>query len=347
MKVSFNKHTDSENKDGIKIPYAPAKRTFPRLKWYLVLLLVFSPFAYMLFQMGYPFFFARSSGVISMQKFPITALETGVITGVLVKGGDFVDKGGDMFTFEAADFQTRRERLIILMAERDAIMSDLEHDGGGASDSAELQTLRQNAKKQADNLHNIKNLFQQGAATRAELNAAEQAHKSAQTTLNGVLNSLKSTPSADSDRNRDMARINAEIEVLSESLSVVIIESPTSGDVLEVFVTPGITVVQGSVLSVVGKPEEAEIVAVVDLADFGIVTPGRDAAVVFADGTSIRARVLPAPSYENLKVEEPPLAGEKKVISVKLQPLGKISDDKLVDGLPVQIDWGFKFQWWE
>lgn len=345
MKVSFNKKVNSESKDGIKIPYAPAKRTFPQIKWYLVIFIVFMPFAYMLIQIGYPLLFTNSQGILMMKRFPITAPQTGTIMEILRNVGDAVKEGDVVFAFESDRYRERRDRLIVLTAERDAILSQKDIAPRRAVTGG-FDEARKNAQKQEENLRNVMALFVRGAATRAELNTAEEANKSAQAALFRISNA----PALDNSeylntRNRDIARLNAEIKMLAGLLQTTQIKSPALGEILEISVAEQNTVMQGSVIAVVGDPKQMEILAFVDVKDFRFVVPGREADVFFADNTSVKARVLPLPSYDEPTVESTALTGNKQVIRVKLEPAEAIREENLTDGVPVKIYWGNRLVW--
>ncbi|WP_303844683.1 hypothetical protein [Aeromonas sobria] len=54
MKVTFNppKKQDATSDQGIRVLYAPAKRIAFRARWYLILLLAFSPVIILLWYLG-------------------------------------------------------------------------------------------------------------------------------------------------------------------------------------------------------------------------------------------------------------------------------------------------------
>ena len=122
MKVSFSstKKNDGTSENHVKLPYAPAKRAFPKIRWVLILILVASPFIMMLGKIALDWAFVTSPGTIWMDKKTINSIEAGTVQKVFYRRGDMASPDTVMFRVKRKNPENRMEQIAFLEAERDA-----------------------------------------------------------------------------------------------------------------------------------------------------------------------------------------------------------------------------------
>lgn len=122
MKVSFlpSKNNDPAAEGGVKIPYGPARRSAPRLRWFLILTLTFAPFAILFFNVVAGWFFITSPGQIWTESFSLTAPYPGTVDRVLVRRGDAVAQEQALLTLRKRTPEGRLEQITLYKAELEA-----------------------------------------------------------------------------------------------------------------------------------------------------------------------------------------------------------------------------------
>ena len=166
MKISFTKRGNPENKEGMKINYAPAKRKVSKAAWWLILIIVFAPFLWLLVSLGAKWFFVSSSGAVAMDSYPVMAVEGGIVTKIYVKQGEFVDAGSPLV-------EMRRNVSVAYGTELKRVRAELEalsKTGGVVPPRRSLSHLDGMVVHLANEERVMRDLMEKGAATRAEYN---------------------------------------------------------------------------------------------------------------------------------------------------------------------------------
>ena len=120
MKISFsnNKNSDATVKNNIKIPYGNAKRIFPQLKWWLVLIVIALPFVYFSGKIISEWLFVRSPGTIYLEKVVVNANEGGTIESIAGKRGDMIAPNSLLLTYKKIIPTGRLEQIALLEARK-------------------------------------------------------------------------------------------------------------------------------------------------------------------------------------------------------------------------------------
>ncbi len=348
------RYTPPESKDplqdrGVKIPYAPAKRVFPKWRWYLVVLIVSSPLWFFLAKVGLGVIWATSPGIVYMDKTPINSPMSGVIYKVYLRegqkilSGDLIAKIGDPF------LEIKRKPLL---AEKEALLKNRSVGFVSASMRQVVSLSKKLLIQEREYFSQIKKLFDQGAATLADLsealgrvNRAESDLLRAKTDL-----ALAQVPSAEyRSQMVRLSQIEGELAAIDKLMEDVDLASPISGVVLELFVVENQPLAQGAPMAVVADPNTASIVTFLDPGDLGMVEEGDSIKVKFPGGTTMDAYMdgrpsLAQPTPSSLST---PLTDIRQSVRLKLRTAAPIPDLFLVEGLPVTVHWGGRWKWIE
>ena len=345
MRVSFSQSqkNDPEVRAGVRIPYSPGKRSVSKLLWWSILAFVFAPLLILLWNLIFGWFFISSPGIISLDSYPLTAAENGVITEIRVKKGSDVQAGSIAMRLQREPSPELLNQTALMKAERDALEISLRQ-------AKPLPVISTNAADRnveffEKELETMKRLMDQGAATRAEVNLAEQNLRSA-VAQRGSLLSARAEPSAAND-------IRSRIDYLERSISYLeglngssyAVTLKNAGRVQSVEVVSGQSVRAGQELMWIADPATAKVTAYVAPENFAKIKLDTEANVVLPGRSKkIRATLQEMPT---LSQSTPGGLGSRMILSSKsvtvyLRLKDPLPEDRIVDGLPVKVEWGLR-----
>src|SRR5882757_1621439 len=113
MKVRFVKPEASDpNRDrGIEVPYAPGKRHLARWRWYLILLVVSSPFLFFVGKFLYSSVLIQAPGFVAQEQITVRSSSQGYVDQVFVKSLDEVREGQPVAQLVNGALATRADQL--------------------------------------------------------------------------------------------------------------------------------------------------------------------------------------------------------------------------------------------
>lgn len=350
MKVSFSSHrkTNATIENNVKLPYGASKRAFPQIRWIILLTILASPFILLLGKMLFDWLFTTSPGMIWLEKTTINSIEAGTVEKVFYHQGDVVNPGAVMFRVRRKIPENRREQVALLEAERDAASlaraSNNVSPAAGVRDmSAELQLANQSVAYYTQARDRIKWLMEQGAATRAEMDAAENKLLEAKAAL-AALKSSSAPGASPLDNSVRIAQVEQSINSLKKITEAFFdIKSDQGGKVNSIFVSDGQSFSAGDPLAVIVNTGQVHIVTYVDPNDFEKIDIGTMATV----------RILGTDRKIKAVVEQPPVVADNvpKGISEKLYPVTMrgvqvflkatepLLEKEMIEGLPVEVRW--------
>ncbi len=354
MKISFSsdKKGDAAIENNVKLPYAASKRAVPQFRWFLILLIVSSPFIILLGKMLLDWLFVTSPGTIWMEKKTVNSIEAGTVEKVFYHRGDVVPSDAVLLRVKRKLPEARMEQIALLEAERDAV-SQAEGTNPASLGvpvrdvSREIILARQSIDYYEQARNNAKRLMEQGAGTRAELDSAENRLREAKASLASLV-SLSSVPAAATEAPTVSPVRTAQIEQSIKSLKKMTeeyfdIKAGQGGKVSSLFVSDGQSFSGGEPLAVVVNTEKVHVVTYVDPNDFKHIKIGTIATIKM-HGTGRKVKAV---------VEQPPVSADNvpSGISEKLYPitmrgvqlylkvLDPLQEEELIDGLPVVVEW--------
>lgn len=354
MKVSFssNKKIDATIENHVRVPYAASKRAFPKIRWIFILILVASPFILLLGKLLLDWIFVTSPGTIWMEKKTINAIEAGTVEKVFYRRGDMASPDTVMFRVKRKIPENRMEQLAFLEAERDAANMGIESENASPAarvrdNSDEIHLAQQSVAYYEQVRDNTKWLMDQGAATRAEMDAAENKLREAKASLAALTSSSvtpainSATPAVNPVR---IAQVEQSIKYLKKMTEEFFdIKSGQGGKVHSIFVSDGQSFSAGEPLAVLMNTEQVHIVTYVDPADFKKINIGTIATVkILGTGRKIKA-----------VVEQPPVAADNvpsgisekmypitmRGVQVFLKVIDPLQEEEMIEGLPVVVRW--------
>jgi multidrug resistance efflux pump len=348
MKINFdeNRQHHPQREKEMKVPYAPAKRKTARFRWYLILLIVSSPLLYFLGKMLYLLFIVNAPGYVSLEKVPVNASVAGVVAKVAVKPGEMVQQGDPLIILNDLRLD-QRER--VLQAE----LQTLNISSSPASFSSEsvlrdrIDITKKMVDYQQQRLEQFRYLFQQGAATRAELDDAKSRYDQARLTYGQAVLQFSewqdktkkeiSTPSVHT-RVRD-AQIAAELSTIQTQREALSYYSTHKFKVLDVFVQEGEALSPGSNMLLLGDLEHTVITCYLDPRYIRYSRVGTRATLKFPDGSRGSATVV---KDTNLAKRLPgdlasPIGNRDLQLVVQLVPDQPLPPKYLIDGLPLSV----------
>lgn len=352
MKVSFNtkRQKDPTREQGVKVTYAPAKRRAPKWRWYLILLIVSSPLLYFLFNLVFSQVVVTAQGLITLEKIMINSSSTGYVDHIDVEVGDTVDQGRVMVQLGSP---TLDERERVLQTELSHVGSSLPPTGLRTESLLRnrVELAKKNVTYHKAKLEKVRFLFDQGAATIAELNQAEAVYDRAQFTLNQAQGELTAQlertrkeqwqPELQFSNRREL--IQAELEAIAVQRKRLEQQAPFLGRILDMFIDSGQTVSPGSPLLLMGKMNNPYVIAYLDPRHAKYALIGHNVTIKLPDGKTLRAKVRENASLtQQLPANlSSPIANRELMILVKLDFLEPILKADAIDGLPVTVRFDF------
>jgi multidrug resistance efflux pump len=349
MKVRFDspKERDPNRNKGIRLPYAPGKRSNVRWRWYLVLLLLCSPLLYFLFNLGLTRMFVSAHGIVSLDPVTVNSSTAGVLKHLSVKVGQDVKAGEELAVLVNLELNERDHILRSELAALDSNDREAMAENSAAGFHFEKIGL---AQKQADYrfdlLKKVRRLFDNGAATIAELSLAEAQHNQALYNLNDARSSYnnfqeKSGNGTSAERRETLARVGrleAELLAVGDQRERLIQKAPESGRVLENFAAPGQALSVGAPILSIGRVERPSVIAYLDPKHADYAQAGSKARVRFSDGTVMDAVVRDNTRLtKRLSPETSYGSAPKRMLVVELDFLEELAPEKRVEGFPVNV----------
>ena len=350
MKISFNPQRNTEFKNDMKVPYAPARRSVSKTVWWALLCAVFAPFVWLLAVVCFNWLMVISPGAVTMETWTVAAPAGGVVSEVAVQEGSYVKQGALLAAIkravtpeEAAETDRLRAELAELEAADTAPRTTV---SGGAGEKEQRELMAYLLREEQA----MKRLMEQGAATRAEYNQAKERRLGAEQGLAASLPrrapdaSWNAAASAMKLRKSYITRyLSAAESSLAKPLCVY---ASRAGRVQSIASEPGTDAAGGQALFVMADDTRPYIVAYVSPKDYtDRMSAGNTATVeVLGSGRSFEAKVVRPPYSAGATpgTLSERWQSETDSVAVWLRPAENLPPSEAVNGLPVEVKWGFR-----
>lgn len=345
MKISFsnNKNSDATVKNNIKIPYGNAKRIFPQLKWWLVLIIIALPFVYFSGKIISEWLFVRSPGTIYLEKVVVNANEGGTIESIAGKRGDMIAPNSLLLTYKKIIPTGRLEQIALLEAEKNALVTG--NIGGGTTVDKNYQQISaiSNSVAYYEKLRNDTGaLMAKGAATRAEYEQVNAKYNE----LKAALAAADVSPVAAPVLSNEVRKIQVDesIKSLTKFLdNNAQINTGIGGQINTILVNVGQTFSAGEPLAILAKTENVYVSVYVEPEDFKKISLGTGAKVkILGSNRTVTAVVVEQPisaSTVPTGISNTIYPNSMRGINVFLKIDEKLNPEEIVDGLPVVVAW--------
>ena len=382
MKVKFDKPAvEPELDDGVKVEYAPAKRPFPVLRWYLILLIVASPIIYFIGTIIADKISIQASGFVSLDLVQVRSPQEGRLAGFNIAVRDEVKIAQSLVSIAPPDFileqrareqRDREQAQLKLFKAQTALYQEKKRNAILARESAEArilslnQSLSLSREQLAHHKKRYKNtlkLKQQGAATAAETEQAKQQLNNAKRQVfndtaaiekekaniaNAEAVLLSVAPPSPVSQVSAMAKTtDASVEQMPDSDSA-IVKSPIEGRVVEIVAAENQYLQTGEDILVIASMQEGTITAYLEAKHSEYAKVGQPARVRIAEGKALDATVVALPKVaKKLPAEFANAFGVRPLtIVVELQTDEPLPENYQIHGLPVEIKFQPKFVRW-
>lgn len=283
MKVRFSsqKEQDPTKQDGMRVLYAPGKRAAFRFRWYLILLLVSSPFLWFVGQLLLEVARTESPARTHLPVADVRAMLTGALEKLHVQVGSSVQEGELLASM-------RNESLLTQKLTLEAALS-----GGSVGFDIEVQrnSLQRRADRARLRVRELDRLVAAGAATRGELLTALDQLDSRLSELA----SLRQGQQLSAAEQRAQARDRLQLEQVRQQLDLLSVTAPFTGTVSEIAVVEGETVGAGTLLMSLRLQEEPTVKVYLKPELVELAKPGQSLSLGFPDGTWMNAQITSLP----------------------------------------------------
>lgn len=296
MKIRFDK-PEQKQPDfdrGLKVSYGSSKRALASWRWYLILLIICSPLIFFLIKFGSYLWIVRGTGYVEVPQIEIRSNENGYVKKLWVKSMQDVKPGVLLFTIEQPELDKKEK---ILSSELDYLINNPAQKGINDSDSAKQVSIdfaynqKEYMKKRLDNFIQ---LFNQGAATDAEVKTARLQYQAALEHINSFMMPIQDIEST--EKNSRIRQLILEKNQLKLQFDAMLTYSPVNGKISDVLVTEGEYISRGDLVITIMKNERAIVNAYLATEHINYAEVGQLARIVFANGEKVPARIVTVPN---------------------------------------------------
>ncbi|GEM_PF-2877506 len=346
MKINFQGRGLAAGPDGLPVRYGPARRSIPRLRWLLVILIASSPLIYVLWLLLRGGLVVDAAGRLTYETLRAGSVVSGVVEQVLVEENDSVRTGTPLIRLENPEI---RGRLAHLQQE----LSRLEVEQNTARERAEreltainqeIETLQRLISAEDQWLRRLDELTTAGLATERE---QYQAAAEGQKTRRQLIEALHRR--SDLERIRSQGDINLRtreeelrlaIDIARNNLNYLLIKAPSDGDIVALQAEPGDTVGPGSTLLTMTRPSEPELIAYLRPSDGGFARQHSRVKVRLPDGSHINGQVAERPRLTGRipAAIQSILQESSAALMVKIALVEPVPQPMAIHGLPVRVE---------
>jgi biotin carboxyl carrier protein len=346
VKVQFDAPPSTPNQSGgLSVNYAAAKRQLPRARWYLLIALMLALPLYFLGQFVLALMFETAPGVIQLDQLAVKAGAGGRIGSLVVKEGQQVDAQQPLGLLVAATgpsvamAQEVPSPEIAPIDDRSRLLRE-----GVALEALGLAERQLVLRK--ERLDVMRSLFTEQAATRMDLQTAEQQVLDAESSLLRAQHDLAESRLRPLPPPLPKPVAKAARATGGDRLGEPIGLSPIAGTIVQLLVHPGDLVGPETPVANLRGPRGPLVQAYLDPAATRYAELNRSATLRFADGKRLKAKVIDILAETQLLPSDRtnPMSPRSQTIVVVLQPQEELPETYRIHGLPVDVSFGW-FNW--
>lgn len=336
MKIRFNTpQTVANEQNGLTVRYAAAKRQLPRLRWYLLLLLVSAPLVYLAARILVGVFWEASPGFVNMPQSTLKAGLSGRME-MLVHEGDLVPAGAIVAKVYPAIANMPAPGPSGLSPSQ-SLLDEAAGKSRAGQSGALLRLMQEQRARMAQRLVVVNQLIREGAATLAERSQAEAQLVSAQTDLLRAQADVQGAESA-------LKRLRLDRQIAAEPLAqapalVGEVVAPVAGKIVRTYAINQDWVAQGSDLLLLQRQDAPEIRVFINPSDERNARVGARAQLRFMDGGRAEASVvkIEAEAARTPPERVGPLAARTQSIVAVLKPDHALPVKYHIADLPMDV----------
>jgi multidrug resistance efflux pump len=349
MKFKFGVSDKEKNPNvekGVKVGYAPAKRTGYRWRWYLLLLLFLIPMVAIAWIIAKPFIFIIADGVVTTDPVELRSPAAGKVVAINVERGQQISNGNALIELDApallVEMRQLKEVLALLpdntIEEDRQIIEQLKRQAEvaqeGVAEQQEFLEIYRNFKKSGViPTHEMAVILRAVTDSKvsyeaAKANVLQVEQQLSEKALAGIL----------TQRRQKLERQLATLTARYEELTIRALEERR---VIDVLVKTGEYVQMNQPVALVSGGGEPVIFAYLAPRYFEYAAIGNKATVTLPNGDKIRAVISePARLTQNLPATlVGPFDNTTGVLKVTLEPIQPL--EVAIEGLPVELSFDY------
>lgn len=346
MRVTFDppKKQDATSDEGIRVLYAPARRVAFRARWYLILLLAFSPVIILLGYLGREWWLTQAPAIITTEPQLVVANGDGFVRSIYLSPGQTVSQGDALMRFESptlsANIEERRIRLAGMVLDK----GQAEREILGNLD-VQIEIAERGSREQEEIYNEYAGYRKQQLVSSAEYASALLSWTQSRIALQQARAEKMQQELQIREDHLTGPLVSARqrlVQELTEMEATMLQQqplSPASGKVSDVLVQEGDWVFSGAPLALISKHEDPLVIAYVQPKYLSAMTPGHRATVKLPSGERLAARIArPVELADKLPAQlAAPFEGEKATLKVALSFDERLPANLQVEGLPVTV----------
>ncbi|MAZ40152.1 MAG: hypothetical protein CMF49_08525 [Legionellales bacterium] len=347
MQFNFKKRKQiNPNKENLaQVNYAPSKRYFPKMKWYLILLIAASPLIYFISHILYKEINIIAPGYVIYDKLVIKTQGQGIVSNILVEVSEDVETSqmlmklsNNLVNLQIAQMQQQLQLLNTRKKDQyHYIMQQL----------YEKQKIAKSTVKFANEQLDIVNrVAQQGEAGLIEQTNARGFLANAYYQLRDIniqiakekdkyLIDEKSPEGYISEEHY----LNDELKKLLLQKKILEIKSPASGMIISLLVSKGEFVTKGQSLLILATNKAPYIISYLSPKFSKYVKKGKTVMIKFSNGEKVKGVIREQPQLTS-KIPDSlnsPLETRRIQLVVTITPKAPLNYFNHIDGVPVEV----------
>jgi multidrug efflux pump subunit AcrA (membrane-fusion protein) len=339
MKIRFNAPPAVDNElNGLTVKYAAARRQLPRLRWYLLLILVTAPLVYLIARIAMGFFWDASPGFVAIPQITLKATANGRVDFQLHEG-DVTPAGG----LVARIIPIAMPEPLAPQNSLDVALAKLEAEktyNRLTLSKAAMRLAEEQYARMDQRLATVNRLVSEGAATAAERAQAEAQLSAAKSDVLRARADMEDTQST--LRRLDLTR-TTPAETPTRAPEVIHdIAAPLADSVVRMLVSNQNWVAAGTDLALIQLQSEPEVRVFVSPSDERNARVGVRADLRFLDGYRMGATVVKVEA-ETARMPPDrvgPLATRLQSIVAVLKPDQPLPAHYKINELPLDVRFG-------
>lgn len=332
-----------DQKEVLPVSYGSAKRTPPRFRWSMVVLLVSIPFMVLLYQLMKEYVLIRFSGLVVFDTMIIRSPADGFIQDLYINVGKKIQKEEPLLRLVSPEVSAK---LNALQDEKARILRLM--DVISKQNTNELSTLLTVLKGDIDFSAGVyqrfQNYVQKGNMAELQLEEARQNYVGAQKNYAELEQQikevdLKNLTLLEVSYRRRIFEIESDIAQIQAKMTSFNMKSPVPGTVMNVMTYQGEFVALGQNLVNIVTDKNVKVMVFIDGKYVKEVYPGKRVTVRFPDRQTVPGHIINTPGYAEkvpLSLSNPLATRENKLIAmVKLD--SNFPDKYEIYGIPVTV----------
>ncbi|MBX3616077.1 HlyD family secretion protein [Nitrosomonas sp.] len=353
MKIRFNQPENKIPNDdrGLKIQYSDAKRPGRPWRWYLILAIASLPLVYLIGKIVWENLGIEAHGRIKVTNFIVRAPVEGYVQQIFFKPLEMIPEGVPLAQMVNVALQDSHDRIGIeidlLTREKQKLLTQAVQ-----SRASSLRLLKY-AQEQRDfalnRVRQYETLFDQGAATQAEIATVRSQYRS---TLENLA-MLEKTERMEYERVRNMeqgitpemrqlsnqiSQLTLEFEKIQDQLKQLYLFTFATGMITELYAQPGEYLSRGQALLEMIFPDQVMIDAFIPPKYQNYAEEGQMVRVKFPNGDTAKARIVAVPGVmqKTSAAEINPLEVVRSAILAQMEFVDAV-ETRLINGMPVTL----------